>query len=229
MVHSTSAFYSYVLARPDGVPFYVGKGRGKRMNDLSSNRSLHFKNLVKKHGAENILKSKMECSSESIAFELEIGLIKCMKRSGFVLVNKTDGGEGPSGFVFSAHSRLLMSEKQKEYWKDAARRQAVSERNKKYWTEESRNKFSESVKKRGVSTFNKISKALKEHWANNDKEILRAASKKAWDNKERRKALSDRNAGKRWITDGTENKFVCVEEANALIENGWRYGRSKFR
>ncbi len=93
-------YYAYVHARPDTVLangiFYVGKGLLKRAENVFG-RNKHHQNVVAKLGAENILVGKIECSSEAVAFDLEKGLIKCLRRMGVALTNKTDGGEGTSG------------------------------------------------------------------------------------------------------------------------------------
>lgn len=98
-------FYAYVHCRPDFSPFYVGKGQGSRCHKMNRTHNPHHQNIVKKYGAENILVGKLDCSSEEIAFELEIGLIKCLSRSGVKLVNLTEGGDGVSGHIHSAETR----------------------------------------------------------------------------------------------------------------------------
>lgn len=85
--------FAYVHCRPDGSVFYVGKGTHKRMR-LFAQRNKYHKNVVKKYGRDNILMGKLECSSNEIAFDLERGLIKCLKRMGANLTNMSDGGEG---------------------------------------------------------------------------------------------------------------------------------------
>jgi len=97
----TRVYYAYIHAKPDGTPFYVGKGFAKRAQ-IMKRRNTHHTNTVGKYGEENILIGRMECSSEATAFELERGLIKCLRRMGCSLVNQTDGGEGPSGAKHSA-------------------------------------------------------------------------------------------------------------------------------
>lgn len=103
-----NTFYAYIHARPDGTPFYIGKGRGRRATDFVA-RNAHHKNITAKYGIKNILVSKHECSSEEFAFALEVGMIKCFKRMGVTLVNMTDGGEGPCGAIVSAETRAKMS------------------------------------------------------------------------------------------------------------------------
>jgi len=106
-------YYVYLHARPRtedvfGV-FYVGKGKGKRAYDFKERNPFHS-SVIKKHGESNILVSKIPCSSEGIAFDLEKGIIKCLRRMGVSLSNMTDGGEGMSGYKYSEESRKKMSE-----------------------------------------------------------------------------------------------------------------------
>jgi group I intron endonuclease len=106
-----SGFYAYVHARPGAFDatsvFYVGKGRRDRMRDFS-HRNQHHKNIVTKHGRENILAGKLECSDESTAMLLEQGLIKHLRRMGVKLANVTAGGEGLSGHRHSEATKAKM-------------------------------------------------------------------------------------------------------------------------
>lgn len=86
-------YYTYIHCRPDGTPFYVGKGHGRRANDLST-RSAWHKSVVAKYGSENIHVGLMSCSSQENAYLLERGIIKCLRRAGVSLVNMTEGGDG---------------------------------------------------------------------------------------------------------------------------------------
>lgn len=38
-------------------------------------------------------------------------------------------------------------------------------------------------------------------------------------------ALKDKNKGKRWINDGIHNKFICKEELDSYLNNGWKLGQ----
>lgn len=106
MMHKT--YYAYIHCKPDGTPFYVGKGNAHRARAVRRVNEWHSK-IVAKYGAENILVGKMACSTETLAFELEKGLIKCLRRMGRTLVNRTDGGEGASGYVASADTRAKIA------------------------------------------------------------------------------------------------------------------------
>jgi hypothetical protein len=62
-------------------------------------RNPYHTNITDKHGRSNILKGFIPCSTEAIAFELEMGIIKCLKRMDVRLANMSDGGEGPNGTI----------------------------------------------------------------------------------------------------------------------------------
>jgi len=100
---------SYLHARPNGSVFYVGKGDVIRSRLLGDSRNSYHKNVINKHGKSNILVGFTPCSSEAIAFELEVGLIKCLKRMGVSLTNMTDGGDGVSGLVCSKSTRAKLA------------------------------------------------------------------------------------------------------------------------
>lgn len=100
-------FGAYVHARPDGRIFYVGKGKEKRARNLR--RNSYHKKVVGKHGAENIRVGFIPCSSEEIAFALEMGIIKCLRRMGVTLTNQTDGGEGCTGLVQTDEAKAKVS------------------------------------------------------------------------------------------------------------------------
>jgi hypothetical protein len=105
-------FYAYIHARPTTVDangvFYIGKGKGDRYKDFS-HRTFYHKNIVNKYGKENLLIGKIYCSSEQIAKDLEIGLIKCFKRMQVKLANFTDGGEGLSGYKHREETKRKQS------------------------------------------------------------------------------------------------------------------------
>ncbi len=101
-------FYVYVWRDGVGVPFYVGKGKGNRANN-TIRRSNEFKQVHAFGGcAVDIVDWFIH---ESQAHALEIELIERFGRREFggSLVNKTDGGEGTSGFSPSMSTRTKQS------------------------------------------------------------------------------------------------------------------------
>ena len=102
-------FYTYLHCKPNGDPFYVGKGCGRRAHDFNQ-RSEYHKNVVSKYGRENIHIFIFECASENQAFRDEIQQISQFKKEGYKLINLTDGGEGPSGYVPTIEHRLIVAE-----------------------------------------------------------------------------------------------------------------------
>lgn len=101
-------WYTYIKCRSDGVPFYVGKGSGKRIKN-SGNRNDYFKNIVKKHGSQNIRTHTFFWETEAKAFTHETQLIALLNKQGLRLANFTTGGEGASGRILSDESRRKIS------------------------------------------------------------------------------------------------------------------------
>ena len=158
--------FAYIHCKPDGVPFYVGKGSLRRAKYLGERNPYH-KAVVAKHGKDSILIGKLECSSDEIAFELEKGLIKCLRASGVELTNFTDGGEGTVNPTPETRKRLSEAAKKRgvsqacqEAKVKALKGRKMSEEQKsrqslamtgKIFTEEHRKNISISAKKRGMA------------------------------------------------------------------------------
>lgn len=95
---NNAPFFVYHLCKPNGDPFYVGKGLKARARSLSpSRRNAHCNKIIKKYGASNIVIKTIPCMSEGEAFRLEVIHIQILRNNGVVLANYTDGGEGVSG------------------------------------------------------------------------------------------------------------------------------------
>lgn len=106
-------FYTYLHCKPNGDPFYVGKGKGVRSNNFKQ-RSAYHKRIVAKYGRENIQIFVFPCDSEEQAFADEVQQIAQLRREGYELCNATDGGEGTCGQVYSDESRAKMSAARKQ-------------------------------------------------------------------------------------------------------------------
>jgi hypothetical protein len=94
-------YYVYVYLRKNGTPYYVGKGCGKRCH-VRSGRVI---SPPSDPSRILILKEKL---SESEAFKLERDLIYIFGRIDLgtgILHNRTNGGDGSSGYVRSPELR----------------------------------------------------------------------------------------------------------------------------
>lgn len=100
-------YFVYLHKRPDGSPFYVGKGDKNRAFRLHR-KNQHHQNIVAKYGEQSIGIELFPCISEEAAFKLEKRLISKLLLRGEVLCNKTSGGEGISGLRHSLDSRYQM-------------------------------------------------------------------------------------------------------------------------
>jgi hypothetical protein len=97
-------FYVYEHTRPDnGVVFYVGKGKGSRLNSMHD-RNRHWNNIVAKVGSFKAIKI-VENEDEELVFLAEQERIDQLRRIGVKLCNVTNGGEGTSGRILSSESR----------------------------------------------------------------------------------------------------------------------------
>lgn len=95
--------YAYVHAPATATSardvFYVGKGTLKRARKIPSERNVYYKRVVSKLGIPNVAVGVIECSSDAIAFDLEVGVIKCLRRMGAKLTNLQSGGEGKTAYL----------------------------------------------------------------------------------------------------------------------------------
>lgn len=139
-------FYTYLHCRPDGTPFYVGKGKGKRAFNLLR-RNPHHRNVVTKYGANNILVFVFPCESEDEALSDEIQQIAQLRAAGFDLANQTDGGDGVSNPSPLVRSRIAKGQKGKVRSAEHCAKLSASLKGRKY-SEADRLALSASLKRR---------------------------------------------------------------------------------
>lgn len=105
---AAGAYYVYVHCKPDGTPFYVGKGTAYR-NLAIKGRNSFYLNVLNKYGSENIRRFVFPCESELQALSDEKQFIKNLRDDGIELTNLTDGGDGISGHTHAPSVRERIS------------------------------------------------------------------------------------------------------------------------
>lgn len=118
----TNIYYAYLLKRPNGIPFYVGKGKGRRC--YMHLKSWHLKKdenrlkvnvieQIRRDGEEPVVEILEKNLAEADAFRIEMEQIKLYGRveNGGILVNMTDGGEGQSGFHLKESTKKKLSDR----------------------------------------------------------------------------------------------------------------------
>ena len=109
MCKMENIYYVYLHTRLDtGSVFYVGKGQSGRAW-LKSRTNSHWLSIVAK--TEYVVSIVQDGMTEVDAHLLEMWLIAKLRHAGVKLANKTDGGEGVSGFKWSEAQRAKHSKK----------------------------------------------------------------------------------------------------------------------
>jgi hypothetical protein len=165
-------YYTYAYLREDGTPYYVGKGKVNRINQIHyRSNGRHVK--LPPEDRRLFLKQNL---SEQEAFKHETYMISVLGRKNNgtgILVNLCDGGEGSSGCVRSEETKRKMSEAQKGriISEETKRKMSEAKKGKEYnqhrkgkkHSEETKRKMSETKKgkKHSEETKRKISETKK--------------------------------------------------------------------
>jgi len=216
-------YYTYAYLREDKTPYYIGKGKGKRI--YSTNR------IIKPPKDKSRVIYLKQNLTEEEAFRHEIYMIAVFGRKDLgtgILYNLTDGGDGASGLSHSEESKIKMSGAKKGKSQSEETRRKMSEANRgenhpnygKTLSEETRKKMSEAKKNQSEETRRKISEAKKGKSQSEETRRKMSEAKKNMSEETKRK-LSEAKKGRKWWNDGCGNRKRMLEYPG----NGWRLGR----
>ena len=105
MAKEYNDYYTYAYLREDKTPYYVGKGRGKRIYDK--------RRTIKAPTDKSRIIFLKKNLTEAEAFKHEVYMIFVLGRKDLgtgILRNLTNGGEGPSGAIRSEETKKKYSE-----------------------------------------------------------------------------------------------------------------------
>jgi hypothetical protein len=206
------SYYTYTHTRNDtGVVFYVGKGSGERAYSTLG-RNTHWSRITAKHGRTVHIEAMWNAEEDAMAHEKS--LIVHFKNMNVPLANKTEGGEGCSGYKHTSQSLIKMSD-----WQIG-----------KCKTNEHKAKISRSLTGRILSQSNRdaISKGqLGKTKTPETKLKISNSAKKTIKTKEHCFNLSKCKTGKAVVNDGSIEKRVTQEEMILLTSLGWSRGLLK--
>lgn len=225
-------FYTYVISI-NGIPEYVGKGKGPRCYHHFEGKN-HFANHLRKAQRENKnihIEKIIENITEEEAFIKEKELIAIYGRRDLnngTLFNKTNGGDGVSGKVYSEEERKILSDSGKKAY---ANRDPKIEKGR-------REKISKGLKGKKLSeqTCENISKAKKGIIISQEtRDKISAARKGHSTSQETRDKISKANKGREFSKEhrekiGLKSRGRIQPESHreaARKQVGALHGRSK--
>jgi hypothetical protein len=157
-------FYTYAYLREDRTPYYIGKGKGRRLYKKGKGE------VGKPTDKSRIIFLKQNITEEE-AIKHEIYMIAVFGRKDLgtgILRNKTDGGDGASGYKHTGEVIKFLSERMKGnkqskgYKHSLEAREKISKANTGRIYPEERNKKI-SLSKIGHSVSEKTKQKLREH------------------------------------------------------------------
>jgi len=188
-------FYTYAYLREDRTPYYIGKGTRDRI--FANNR------VTKKPKDKSKIIFLKQNLTEDEAFKHEIYMIDVFGRKDLgtgILHNRTNGGEGSSGFTHSEETKNKMSQTRKGKVPSEETRNKIGERQKgKVIPEYQKNKISQSHKgkKHSEETKKKMSEMRKGRTLSDEhKKKLSESRKGIQYSEETKKKMSEARKGK---------------------------------
>jgi hypothetical protein len=153
-------YYTYAYLREDGTPYYIGKGKNRRAFDRK-------KHTVFVPSKDRIIFLKQNLTEEQ-SIKHEIYMIAVFGRKDLgtgILHNKTNGGDGCSGYSHSEKHKKRMSKLQTKRWSKEGEKDKIRGKNNPFFnkkhSEEMKRKMSEKSKLRTQGINNPRTKTWK--------------------------------------------------------------------
>ena len=195
-------FYTYAYLREDKTPYYIGKGQKRRAYQNTG------KPCATPKDKSRIIYLKQNLIEEE-ALKHEIYMINIFGRKDNqtgILRNKTNGGEGVSGYIVSDEMKLKLS---------------IINTGKKL-SKETKNKMSQSGKNISEETRRKLSEIRKGRPCSEETRRKISESKKNPSEETRRKIREAKKDVKWWNDECGNTKF-----AEKCPGDSWVLGRGK--
>ena len=222
-------YYTYAYLREDKTPYYIGKGKSNRAYRRSK------KDIKPPKDKSRILILKNNLNEEQ-AFKHEIYMISVFGRKDLgtgILHNKTDGGDGTSGYIFSEESKKKISESKLGKPLSKKHKEKLSEALKgKLRSEEHRRKLGESGKGRiawnkgkthSEETKRKMSelkKGITRKMSEETKIKISKAHKGKTLSEDTRKKISDANKGRKYSSNKKPQYEITFNNNEKIIISG---------
>ena len=240
-------FYVYVYYDPRPLklnqPVYVGKGTGDR--DISHwSRGSHnkpfqdFISHLKQRGLIATCQRVFETENEQEAFDKEVELIELYGRRDLktgTLFNRTDGGEGASGYIKSDTEKQTDVNNSLLNWQDPEYRAkviaaqtaaqntpealAIKSKNSKALWQQQPDKMATSIKaaRNTEESKAKTSAQAKAQWADPEYAAKQTANNKEIANREEVKVAKKAAAKALWADPVWKAKMLAVRKAKKLL------------
>lgn len=135
-------YYTYAYLREDGTPYYIGRGKGRRLSERHHRRSGKFVPVPQENRI--LVLKKGLTYGESLKHEVYMIFLFGRKDLGSgILINMSNGGEGNKGHRHTPETKQKMSSKRRGQSRSPEWRKKISEAHKGIGhTEETKNKLS---------------------------------------------------------------------------------------
>jgi len=150
-------YYTYAYLREDRTPYYIGKGKKHRAFDRR-------KHTVFTPSKDRILFLKQNLTEEQ-AINHEIYMISIFGRKDLmtgILHNKTNGGDGCSGYNHTEEHKKYIKQKQLKRWSTEEQKNKIRGKNNHFYgkthSEETKRKIGTKSKERNQGANNGNSK-----------------------------------------------------------------------